>query len=900
MNRREFLRQSAVVAAGATLARHAPAASSARPPRVALLADPSDAVAQAKPAQWAAGELQRALANAGLSARVCHRPDEIDPADRRIVIAGAGSTYARDAGVALPAVPESLAVAPGKLGTRDALFVLGRDPRGLVYALTDLADAVALGDDPLAALTPAAAVVEQPANRVRSVMRMFSSDVEDKAWFNDPNFWRGYFSLLVAQRFNRVNFSVGLGYDQPIGLRDTYFYFAYPFLLSVPGYNVRATNLPDAERDHNFEMLRWVSDEAAAHGLDFQLGVWTHAFQWHDSPNANHVIEGLTPQTQAPYCRDALALILKECPNITGVTLRIHGESGVPEGSYGLWQTIFEACTRGGRPVPLDLHAKGMDEGTLKAALSVGVPLTVSPKYWAEHMGLPYHQAAIRPTELPREKKKEGMFAHSEGDRSFTRYGYGDFLREDRLYSVVFRMWPGTQRVLLWGDPLFAAAYSRRSSFLGADGCELFDPLSFKGRKGSGLPGTRDGYTPDSVHAPGPDFEKFRLTHRLWGRLLYNPDTPPAVWERQLRADYGAAAKPAGVSLAHASRLLPLFTTAHCPSAANNLFWPEMYANMAIVDEPAERMPYFDTLSPRRFGFVSPLDPELFSRIVDFADELLAGKVGAKYSPVEVAQWLEDLAQAAAFNLSAAENKAFDHRTATFRRFAVDANVAIGLGRFYARKLRAAVLFALHERTGDKDALAAAIQHYHLARDEWKRVATLTTDVYVKDVTYGPEWYQRGHWTDRLAAIEQDIAAMEKRTDTTPPSATPVAAVTIARLINQATGRPERPTAKVKHVAPAAFTRGAAVELAISVAPPRTANLHYRHTHQAQPWNATPMTRGGDTLHAAIPADYTDTVYPLEYYFEIAEPSGAAWLHPGLGPDLDQQPYFAVRSAQRA
>ena len=48
------------------------------------------------------------------------------------------------------------------------------------------------------------------------------------------------------------------------------------------------------------------------------------------------------------------------------------------------------------------------------------------------------------------------------------------------------------------------------------------------------------------------------------------------------------------------------------------------------------------------FGNVSPFDPELFSRINDFADELLKGQRSAKYSPLEVAQWLEDLAATAA------------------------------------------------------------------------------------------------------------------------------------------------------------------------------------------------------------------------------------------------------------
>ena len=32
--------------------------------------------------------------------------------------------------------------------------------------------------------------------------------------------------------------------------------------------------------------------------------------------------------------RDALKLLLKECPAISGITFRVHGESGVAEGNY--------------------------------------------------------------------------------------------------------------------------------------------------------------------------------------------------------------------------------------------------------------------------------------------------------------------------------------------------------------------------------------------------------------------------------------------------------------------------------------------------------------------------------------------------------------------------------------
>src|ERR1039457_4509070 len=105
------------------------------------------------------------------------------------------------------------------------------------------------------------------------------------------------------------------------------------------------------------------------------------------------------------------------------------------------------------------MHTKGMSQQMTDVALGTGLPVTMSPKFWGEHLGMPYHQADIRKLEKPRSEDKPGLMALSEGTRSFLRYGYGDLLADDRKWKVVHRIWPGTQRVLLWGDPTFAAAY---------------------------------------------------------------------------------------------------------------------------------------------------------------------------------------------------------------------------------------------------------------------------------------------------------------------------------------------------------------------------------------------------------------------------------------------------------
>ena len=72
-----------------------------------------------------------------------------------------------------------------------------------------------------------------------------------------------------------------------------------------------------------------------------------------------------------------------------------------------------------------------------------------------------------------------------------------------------------------------------------------------------------------------------------WGKLLYNPDASPAAWRHALEAEHGADAGAAEIALSHASRILPLMTSAHLPSASNHALQYEMAANMPIVPDGA-------------------------------------------------------------------------------------------------------------------------------------------------------------------------------------------------------------------------------------------------------------------------------------------------------------------------
>jgi hypothetical protein len=906
LERRAFLKTTGAAGLAATLGTVEPARAAGL--SIAIAVDPADPVASAPPSKWAVTELLGRLRARKIDCRTVPSVSQIAPGDTCVMACGPAlaAPAAMPAASRPPAAAESYCISNATIGGRRLLMASGRDARGLTYALLELADRVEYETNPADAFRIARPIAEQPANRIRGVLRAFVSEVEDKGWYYDRDAWRDYLTMLATHRFNRFNLSFGIGYDFVTEIRDSYFHFTYPFLLNVPGYNVQVTiarpfgekpeMLTDDERARNLSMLQFISAAAVERGIDFQLGLWTHAWNFDAAPAPTHSVTGLTPATHAAYCRDAIHALLMACPAIGGVTLRTHGESGVPEESYPFWKAVFSGISAAGRKIQIDQHAKGIDAQMIALAQETGMPTAVSPKYWAEHMGLPYHQAQIRPNEMPKPgapDAKGALMALSAGSRNFLRYGYGDLLREDRKYAVLHRIWPGTQRLLLWGDPLMAAAYGRASSFAGSDGVEWMEPLSFKGRKGSGLAGGRNGYAGMTV-STARDWEKYLYTYRVWGRGIYNPDAGPDARRRYLRKALGAAADSGEAALAFSSRILPTITTAHMPSAANANYWPEIYTNQSIALDNA-RDPYSDTPSPKRFGTTSPLDSQLFCTIDQCAEELMKGNRGPSYSPIEVASWLEELARDSETSLAAAEAAAGAGKTPEHVKWAVDIAIQNNIGKFFAAKFRAGVLYSIYTKSGDLAAHAEALKAYRTARDAWKAIIDVADNVYRPDLTFGYAPHLRGTWRDRLPAIDRDIAAMEAGVATNLP-VTPASAQIAAAL-----STPRRVRVTLTHTPVKKFREGAqvAIEAALPDGVRGKLNLVYRRVNQAERWVTVPMERGTETaaagFHAAIPAVYLASPYPLQYYFEVFRDSGSATLYPGLETDYSSQPYFLIR-----
>ncbi|MDQ3623749.1 MAG: hypothetical protein M3463_14875, partial [Verrucomicrobiota bacterium] len=775
--------------------------------------------------------------------------------------------------VDLSAKAESLCIRRIETESRPVLLIGGRDARGLSYALLEVARAVELAPpdtDPLAAVREAS---ETPFLRQRSMtIHPFNADLESK-WYYDERFWRGYFAMLARHRYNNftLTFSDQTNYLNPI----------YAYLLEVPGFpKVRVQGLTPRDRERNLAMLRRIAELARERGLDFTLGMWMQAPvpRYSGKVLVENYPEG--PQA-ANYCGQGLALVLQACPAITGVQLRMNEEAGVPaEEQTEFYRPLFRAVRECGRPVRIDLRYKGLQPATTQAAVEMGLDATVSTKFWGEHLGLPYH-----PTVADRHYRE-------------SRYSYGAMLSYPRQYRVVYRLWSvGSHRLLLWGDPEYAARFARSCRLGDGEGFEVFAPLSNKGYGNE--PGAWRIFANPADEAGEWEYERYWFFHLVFGRLGYNPEANPEIWRRELRQRFGEAAPDVETAYRHASGIIPLLTATRMPGASEWSWWPEMDTGGGLAEymhtQPSDTAQFYAIRSWRRTpGWRWE---EWDATIPGYVEEAVEGQLRAKTTPIEVGRKLSSLAEKTEQRIDAAKAKVRDPRTAEFRSTERDLRVLAQLARYHAGKTLAATHLAFFELTGEAGRLVEALGHTRAAARAWRGIVQLTDNIYHDNLVFGiaadsPRsrfgHHHTGHWTDRLAEVERDVAHLEdfvrkhegaEQKFRTFPGETPPA-----------------PVPRIEHTPLQTAEPGADLLVAARVssrAPLRQVALHYRPLDQTADWKQMPMQRDAeDRWKATVPGKEIQPRWDFTYYFEIQVQDGSGRLWP---PWETTAPYVVVK-----
>ncbi len=625
----------------------------------------------ASPVDFAQAELQRAMAERGVRLRI--RTEIVD------------------------GLAESFRILPGQIS--------GGDLRGLMYGILEAADQIR-------ATGRLTAAKGQPAMPLRGIRKFLHNEDLEKSWYYSRDYWTHFFEMLARNRFNRFNlvFAHQTAYLAP----------PYPYWLSVPEFpEVKVPTLTRDQQSRNLQMLQFISQSAAEHGIDFTLGIWQHDVQ----PNQKPSVAGLTPDNIGPYSHAALKAVLAACPSIRSIQMRTNSESGIPRDRQVAFYRdfIYPAIREAGRLVTLDLRGWVMHPDMLSAATQGGVPLRLSTKYWAEDLGRPYQPA-----------------------ETFPGYSYFDFLRRPRQWSFYWELWGlGSHRLLLWGDP----DYVRRavSTFTLSDsiGFEIDPPLAQKGY--GNRPGEWDVFTEAQKSRVfwKNDFERYWLFYLLWGRLSYDPKTPEKIWLAEAVRRFGSAARDVLGAYAAASRVLNEIVAAHLADP-NMYIWPEVNPG-GLIDVYRE---------------VLPSDQRYIAGPVEAVRNRVLGIASAKQTPRDMAALLSDIANSID-SLVARAGKTLDPNHVEWRGTEPDFRVLSALARFHAHKQLEAEALEMFYQTENETSLYAAQRESAECVRIWRDLASFTDGLYPSNMAFGPD--DVGHWKDRLLYVEHDAAALDEQ-----------------------------------------------------------------------------------------------------------------------------------------
>jgi hypothetical protein len=615
--------------------------------------------------------------------------------------------------------PESFSITTD----RAAISVTGSDDVGLMYGIFELLGQIESQPAGTSILASAREVTCHPQRKVRSVSLYPHNRDLEKEWMYSKEFWNRYFEMLARSRFNYFLLT--------FGHQTAYFAPPFPFLIEVPGFEqIGVPSLSRQERADNLQMLRTASALAEQWGVKFILGIWQqHAFAIGSKlPNSSNLVEGLTYQNLFDYSPQALVELLRLCPEIKGLQFRMNYESGIQEPDQTRFYTKLLAGLRTlGRPLYIDLRAKGLKQETIDAARSLGFPVTVSTKYWREHFGLPFHATLINPVDL----------------RNYRRYGYWDLLRQGRNYDVLYEFWTaGSLKILLWGALDYARQFADSTRFGNATGFEVFAPLSQKGFLN--WPGGPWHILADRRREYYQwEFERYWAFYMAFGLAGYGGRQQEPIFEAEFRKRFGDAAAPyMREAYRRASWVIPYITASHQPASSEYRYWPEMELG---------------GLTDTYIGVPSG-DDGRFYPIFQYVDDYLNGKLSARVTPMEVARRLEHMADATTTSLERAASLIRDPQAnKEFFATSVDLKVHAALARYHAARRLSGTDYQLFRKTGERFHLLASVRHAQAALAQWKRIVELTGGYYYRNMVFNEPPEQIGHWADLLPFLERDV-----------------------------------------------------------------------------------------------------------------------------------------------
>jgi hypothetical protein len=575
------------------------------------------------------------------------------------------------------------------------------------------------------------------------------------------------------------------------------------------------------------------------------------------------LVWGVNATNLIPYTQAALKTFLKRFPGIDGIQFRMHDESGLKVSEQGgFWKSIFQTIMETAPKMPLDLRAKGLTSGEIQSALDSGVNFHISTKYWMEQMGLPFHPAHINPQD--------------QGNR---RHSYADLLVYPKKYNINWQLWTGgTARVWLWGDPDYARRFIESSHLYDGDGFEVDEPLATK------MEAQPHDLKPFDLLKPSAryydyEFERYWHFFQVFGRIGYDLNAPPDIWDKEFEMRFGADAGPILEGALHqASWILPRIVASSYPYTRFPMTagWPE---KQHLGDLPS-------------FAKATLSDVQLFENFDEEAQLLIDDGETAKVRPQETSRWFAQIADDISAQIAEAEQKTGPYRSKEFDSTVIDLKMLAGLARYHSERIPAAVSHRLFDRTKDPAALDDAITCERKAIAAWRQIVDAAGDTYAGDLMFGARSRNLcGNWKDELASLESGLEKLEtqRKNVSTGDAFTPSPHYSAMTSNSDVPGILHQPILTAPALKP--MTVRATVNATAGI---KWVQVLYRSVNQTKDYETLemkPVDEKGN-YEAVIPAEKIVPQFDFMYFIQAMDNNH----HGVMFPDFNKQtPYFVVR-----
>ncbi len=611
----------------------------------------------------------------------------------------------------------------------ESVAILAENNRGLLYGLVELADQIGRGAE-LASVKEKAVEAHFPFRAIKFNLPWYSYRAGENLSLHmetcrDLDYWRAFLDMMLENRFNTLSL-----------------WNMHPYI-----YMVRPKNFPEASPFTDDEMAEWQSFWKSLFRMAKERGINTYVVNWNifvsaefaqryggkeQVQSSQFIGDGETSSEIEQYTRELVTQTINEYPNLTGIGLTL-GErmGGMTSEERAAWidRTIIAGLKAADRQARLIYRAP------LSANKRSGGSTSVSTEQLTrreiEGMGLD--------EDVWIEFKFNWSHGHSSPRLSIVHGGmitdtYWEPVSDK--YKAIWTMRNEDFFVLRWAQPDFIREFIRLNSQPYAGGCfigsECYIPAE-------------DYITQEEHRSWDYAFERQWLFYKVWGNLLFDPETPDRVFAQALEDRFSGVD---GV------RLLRAWTLAsNCANRLGSFYratWDGTLYSEGFAKQRGKLISVDELIQQ------PVLDDAVFISIKDFVNAEAADPT--RIDPLQLADQLEVDCQEA---MRLADVAALECDAPTLEIELNDIKSWAWHGQYFAHKLRGGVALARYRKSGDRARQREAVEALSTARDCWMKLVEHIEryNVPVMPYQFDPQF----SWRKQLPLVEKDIEVARKR-----------------------------------------------------------------------------------------------------------------------------------------